>query len=200
MYRLKEDWREFYEETDPDRRRELFETLAMEAEDDGANAYRKEFLDLRHTDPKDKNRKVDRFLWNIVNLPVYLGQKYLFRSGIERDGRRIIRELGLEHASEKKKKKRAAAYWEYRNAAARYLATCEDAGYARRFFGTMSSSKEEKLARTASDLYSITVTLPAKFGREKEMEIFIRAMQDAFLSYSKDAEKAWIEAGGRALR
>ena len=37
-------------------------------------------------------------------------------------------------------------------------------------------------------------------GREKEMEIFIRAMQDAFLSYSKDAEKAWIEAGGRALR
>ena len=91
MYQIGECWKEFYRELDPDRRRELYKTAVQESEDDGANALRKELMELRYTDPRD----------------------------------------------------------------------------------------------------SMAVLVPAKYGAEKEMELFIRALKDAFLAYSPDAPGLW---------
>ena len=55
----------------------------------------------------------------------------------------------------------------------------------------MHSTVEEKLAKTAKDFYSMAVLIPAKYGVEKELELFIRALKDAFLAYSPDAPGLW---------
>jgi hypothetical protein len=193
MFEVNASWKAFYEELDPDRRRELYRQTVQEAEDDGGNALRGELLRLRHTDPKDPNHKVDNFIWQMVILPGYLRPMYFIRAVGEREIRAIIRELGLENAAAWSEAERAAAYWEYRNTAARYLTTCTGPAYAKKLFGTLSSSDEEKLARTARDFYSMTVTVPAKYGREQELELFTRALMDTFRSSSAAAERAWKE-------
>ena len=191
MYQIGECWKEFYRELDPDRRRELYKTAVQESEDDGANALRKELMELRYTDPRDSSRKVDKFLWNMVILPGCMRPMYFIKAIGEREIKGIIRDLGLEDAQGWDEPKRAAAYWEYRNTAARYLTTCEGPSYAKKLFGTMHSTVEEKLAKTAKDFYSMAVLVPAKYGAEKEMELFIRALKDAFLAYSPDAPGLW---------
>ena len=191
MYQIGECWKEFYRELDPDRRRELYKTAVQENEDDGANAFREELMELRYTDPRDSSHKVDNFLWNMVILPGYMRPMYFIKAIGEREIKGVIRELGLENAEDWDETKRSAAYWEYRNTAARYLSTCEGPSYAKKLFGTMHSSAEEKLAKTTKDFYSMAVLVPAKYGVEKELELFIRALKDAFLAYSPDAARLW---------
>ena len=58
----------------------------------------------------------------------------------------------------------------------------------------MQSTDEEKLAKTTRDFYSMTVLVPAKFGKEIEMELFTSAVRDAFFSYYPDAARAWRAA------
>lgn len=194
MYKIKECWSEFYTELDPDKRREIYQTIVQEQEDDGANDFRRQLMDLRYTDPKKPDRKVDYFLWNMVILPGYLRPMYYFRAVGEREIRGIIRSLGLETAHEWDETKRAAAYWEYYNTALRYLSTCKGPNYAKKLFGTMQSGEDEKLAKTARDFYLMTVTVPAKYEREKDLDLFIRALKDAFLSSCAEAKAAWKEA------
>ena len=191
MYQMNECWSEFYRETDPDKRQELYDAIIQEQEDDGANAFRKEFMDQRYTHPAKPGKKVDNFLWNILILPGYLRPMYLVRAAGEREIQGSVRELGLENAQDWDEAKRAAAYWEYRNAAKRYLATCNSPNYGKKLFGIMQSTDEEKLAKTARDFYATIVTVPAKYEREEEMELFTRALKDEFLSSSPEARRAW---------
>lgn len=191
MYPEIESWKEFYEELDPDRRKALYEAGLKEKEDDGANGLRGEFLELRYTDPRDPKHRVDNFLWQMVILPGFLRPIYFIRALGEREIKGIIRDLGLVGAEDWDEAKRRAAYWEYRNAADRYLSTCTGPNYAKKLFGTMASSDEEKLERTARDLYSMAVTVPEKYGREKELELFTTALKDSFITSSSDAERAW---------
>lgn len=191
MHQIDECWKEFYKELDPDKRLELYRTIVQENEDDGANALRRELMEQRYTDPRDSSHKVDNFLWNMVILPGYMRPMYFIKAIGEREIKGIIRDLGLEDAQGWDESKRAAAYWEYRNTAARYLTTCEGPSYAKKLFGTMHSTDEEKLAKTAKDFYSMAVLVPAKYGVEKELELFIRALKDAFLAYSPDAPGLW---------
>ena len=193
MYQVNECWNEFYSELDPEKRRELYERIVREEEDDGANAFRKELMDLRYTDPRNKGRRVDNFIWNIVILPGYLRPMYLIKAVGEHEIRDIIKGLGLENTQDWDDVKKAAAYWEYRNAAELYLSTCKGPNYGKKFFGITSSSDEEKLKKTAKDFYSMTVTVPAKYGREEEMELFTQALKDTFLSSSSAAKRAWRE-------
>ena len=191
MYPEIESWKEFYEEMDPDRRKAIYEVNLKNLEDDGANALRGELIDLRYTDPRDPKHRVDNFLWQMVILPGFLRPIYFIKAVGEREIRGIIRDLGLSGAGDWDEAKRHAAYWEYRNAADRYLSTCTGPGYAKKLFGMMASSDEEKLARTARDLYSMAVTVPEKYGRQKELELFTSALKDSFITSSSDAERAW---------
>ena len=191
MYLENESWKAFYEELDPDKRKAIYEESLKALEDDGANELRGELLRLRFTDPRDPKHKVDNFLWQMVILPGYLRPIYFIKAVGEREIRSMVRALGLEGAGGWDETKRQAAYWEYRNAADRYLSTCTGPGYAKKLFGMMASSDEEKLARTARDFYSMTVTVPEKYGMEKELELFTTALKDAFVTSSSDAERAW---------
>lgn len=191
MYPEYESWKEFYEELDPDKRKAIYEENLKNLEDDGANELREELLRLRYTDPRDPKHKVDNFLWQMVILPGYLRPIYFIKAVGEREIRSMIRDLGLDGAQDWDEAGRRAAYWEFRNAADRYLSTCTGPNYAKKLFGMMASSDEEKLAKTARDFYSMTVTVPEKYGMEKEMELFTSALKDAFITVSSDAERAW---------
>ena len=197
MYQIADSWRAFYEELDPDRRKALYEEAIQEQDDDGANDFRKELIELRYIDPKKNGRLVDNFIWNIVILPGYLRPMYLIKAIGAREILQVIRELGLDKVETWDESKRAAAYWEYRNAAARYLSTCNGPNYAKKAFGLMQSNDAEKLNKTARDFYCMTVAVPEKYGKEKEMVLFTSALKDEFMSSSYAAKGAWIEAEAR---
>ena len=124
MYSENETLKPYYDELEPEKRRELFEKLTAEAEADGANAFRRELFAKRHTDPKDENHKVDRFLWHIIILPSYLKSASFLNFITRKEIRGMLSELLLENAADFTGEERSAAYWEYRNAAKRYISTC----------------------------------------------------------------------------
>ena len=194
MHQIDECGKEFDKKVDPDKSVDLYRTMAQENEDDGANALRRELMDLRYTDTRDSSRKIDTFPWDMVILPGFVRSIFFTKARGVREIKEIIRDLGLTNAREWDETKRAAAYWEFRNAATRYLTTCEGPDYAKKLFGTMQSTDEEKLTKTTRDFYSMTVLVPAKFGKEIEMELFTSAVRDAFFSYYPDAASAWRAA------
>ena len=100
MHQIDECWKEFYKELDPDKRLELYRTIVQENEDDGANALRKELMDLRYTDPRDSSRKIDKFLWDMVILPGFVRSIFFTKARGAREIKEIIRELGLTNAQE----------------------------------------------------------------------------------------------------
>lgn len=198
MYLENENWKAYYDEMDPEQRKALFETLTAENEDDGANAFRQELYAKRYQDPKDPKHLVDNFLWNILILPGFLRPTYFIKPLAVREVKGVIRELLLEGAENFDDAKQSAAYWEFRNAARRYIATCNGPKYAKKAFGIMESSVEEKLTKTAKDFYKMTVTVPQKFGLEQEMRIFTDALKDEFLSTSLEAARAYRKASYEA--
>ncbi|MCR5294484.1 MAG: hypothetical protein K6E30_04835 [Lachnospiraceae bacterium] len=198
MYAENENWKPYYEEMDPEERKKLYEAIAGETEDDGAGAFRQELLQRRYADPKNPQRTVDNFLWNILILPGFLRPAFFIKPLAAREVKGVIRELLLEGAESFDEAKRSAAYWEYRNAARRYIATCHGPKYAKKVFGIMESNDEEKLTKTARDFIKMTVTIPKKFGLVREMEIFTDALKDEFLSTSPEAARAYRKASYEA--
>ncbi|MGX8714862.1 MAG: DUF6553 family protein, partial [Lachnospiraceae bacterium] len=67
-YYINSAWNYFYKEIKEDKRRVLLDVVSSQIPDDGANAYRKSLLDIRYTDPKVKDRPVDNFLKQLVNV------------------------------------------------------------------------------------------------------------------------------------
>ena len=191
MYSENETLKPYYDELEPEKRRELFEELTAEAEDDGANAFRRELFAKRHTDPKDETKEVDRFLWHIIILPSYQRSASFLSFITRKEIRSMLSALLLENAEQFTGEERSAAYWEYRNAAKRYISTCNGPQYAKKAFGLIESTDEEKLAKTAEDFYKMTVVVPRTFNLVGEMQILTDALRDEFLAVSPEAAEAY---------
>ncbi len=189
MNYLQEDiWKSYYEEIDPEKRCEIFRQLSGEAEDDSRNVLRKKLFKLRHTDPKRPDRKVDLGVWQMVVLPAHLKGIFSMRQATINHIRESMTIMGMDERVPGDEVADSIIYWEIRNTAKRYLSTCDGPKYARKLFGVMASSDEEKLAKTAKDIWMMTAGVPQKFAMEEEMQIFCDAVKDEFFSISEQAK------------
>ena len=69
---------------------------------------------------------------------------------------------------------------EIRNAARRYFETCKTDGYHRKFFGIAASKPEEKEKQRCIDVWRMTYGLAERLGLEEEMDLFCRALSEAY--------------------
>jgi len=177
-------WNEYYRELDPGKRRQQRDTLFREEPDDGANQVRAQLFDSRHTNPNGSADMVDTFLWQCVNLCFLYHSKTLFRKSGMKQAEEAIRSLCLPIPEEADEEKRAAVerayYWEYRNAVRRYYDTCTSSGYRRKVFGLMQSSEDEKKTQMLKDTWEMSRGAAGKFGKEAELELWIRAVEDEY--------------------
>ena len=82
-----------------------------------------------------------------------------------------------------------ALYWEIRNAMARYLMTCQGAGFNRALFGLVASGDEGRAERICRDVWRMTEGVSEKLDLRDELRVWNRAVQDAYIMSDPGAER-----------
>ena len=198
-YKTNEAWEDFYKETDPKKRLEIYERTVKETDDDGANELRRKLYEKRHTDPKNKGNEVDRGLWNMLVIPVNTKVQFKMWPGTLRELKNSLKDLGLDEIREGDETGEGAVYWEIRNIARRYFETCSGSGYGRKLFGLIESTEQEKLEKTVRDVYAMVDEIPVKFGLQEEMRVFSDAVRDEFMDQSNEAKELYIKVKNSKL-
>ena len=187
MFEQSAGWKDYYRELDPRRRRAAFDGLCAGEPDDGANEYRRLLFEARHLDPKSPDRTLDRMLFQCVNFLQLCRSAWLFKGGAIKEVRRAMKELRFDLAGQYGEAGTGALYWEIRNAAARYLSTCESPSYNRRLFGLAPSRPEARDDRVVRDIWQMAEGLALRTGLETEMALWDQAVLDAYGMTGEDA-------------
>ena len=156
----------FYEETDPEKRREMLGALSQgqnprstaETERDDPELAR-EIFRFRFSEDLSE----DRFLQAILNLMFLTRSSRTLKVLERRNARTALAGLGLygsDSAADKRRER--LLFLEIRNAVLRYLMTCESDLYGRKFLGMIRSSEVEKTELMRRDLEDLCVRLPAR--------------------------------------
>lgn len=193
MYEQSARWNEYYRELEPIRRRELFEQLCLTEPDDGANAYRRQLFEARHVDPKQPGREVDRFLFNCLSFSQIWASARMFKKHARREVLDALREMHSDRAAEYGEAGERAFYWEIRNAAARYLKTCEGSGYNRALFGMIASGDDSRAERICRDVWRSTDGLAERLDLGDELRVWSRAVQDSYFMSDPGAQRRYNE-------
>ncbi|MDO4633394.1 MAG: hypothetical protein Q4B01_06000 [Eubacteriales bacterium] len=180
MYEQNSEWKEFYEELDPDRREKLLEELLASAADDGANAFRQQLFHKRYTDPKNPKHRIDLFLQQCIYLPVIYRKRKSFMVNVKKEMRLTLEALELKKAEDGSAAEQGVLYAEIRNAAERYFKTCSGSRYGSYLFGLSRAKEEDKERLAAKDAWMMAVGMPRAANLEKEMQLFSDAVHDAF--------------------
>lgn len=187
MYEQSARWNAFYAEPNPVRRREMMDELFRTEPDDGANRYRRLLFNVRHGDGKNNRGELDKFLFQFVNMvQIYKSSKF-FRRSAKREVQKLMHEFLWKDASMYGEAGERALYWELRNAALRYLKTCEGSGYNRALFGMMASGEEGRKERVCREIWQMTTGLSARTELGEELRIWNRAVTDAYIASDSSA-------------
>jgi len=192
-YYHNEAWDEFYRQTDPDKRKELYDSICESAHDDGANELRRELIENRYNDPKKPGKKVDKSVWQLMIIPSLDHGIINIRSKNAKTFRDCLKALGVADIDPDNETSVGAVYWEIRNAAARYFESCKGPNYARQLFGLRPGTDEEKLKRTAYDIKTMAQAVPKKLKMTEEAQIFSDAVIDEFRAVSEEAAQIFDE-------
>ncbi len=189
MYRINQDWKEYYREEDPKRREILKKKLFQEQPDDGANEYREFLFGKRYIDEKQTEEYVDRMLYQCVNFLQLYKNARLFRRSSLREIREVMSMFGFDRCQNYGEAGEAALYWEIRNAAARYLKSCKDPSYRRKIFGLMGTDDKDRTYQAAKDIWEMTQGLSKKYELEEELRIWCDAVTAEFTEKTPEGER-----------
>ena len=181
MYRIDEGWEAYYLETEPERRREIWKDLAKEA-DDTVTMLRGRLWERRRLDPKNPKGLADRMLWQCVNLAELYSVRLMRRRTAQKEVLEALHSFGQEEAVACGEAGENAYYYEIRNAARRYLKTCQNPEYRRALFGLLSSGEKDRKNQMARDVWQMTEGVAGRFGLEHEMRFWTAAIQDEFIT------------------
>lgn len=191
-------WDAYYEETDPERRRELLLDGCGAAPSDRLNALRISLWNLRYTDPKDEKHRVDRLLWQCVNLLcIYKmsGPPFLRKNGAG-EIREALRTMGFEQAAAFGEAGSGELYREFRNGARRYFSvSAEGKSYRKKYFGLAAMNGRECTEKLARDAWRLSDGVKIRFSVGEELAVFSRAVKDEFFAYAGDAQALWDRCG-----
>ena len=78
MYEIKPSWHQYYMETEPERRQQIWLSLAQRYPGEPVIGHMKRFFNLRHEKTGENGKLIDGFLWEIMNLPILYDGRLLF--------------------------------------------------------------------------------------------------------------------------
>lgn len=173
---------EYYDETDPDKRRKCLEKYETDpaAASDPSGKYRRDLFEARYVDPKKPARTVDRFLWNIMSFSAIYKTPGLFPKHHKKEVLSALRNMQLDEKLLNDPACEDALYREYRNAVHRYYATCSESSYAGGFFGLIPAKPEKRASQCCIDIWSFSYGIAGMVGLEQEMALFCRAANDEY--------------------
>ncbi len=165
MYNLDDKWKLYYSETDPAKRKEIFETLTGE-DDSGSgeiSTVAKKLYDVRYTD--DGADMMIKLIMSSISVKqvVDFALKWNIK-GVKKDMEKAGFKIGFEAGDTGK----LCLFHEIKNGVKRYIETCRSESYGSAFSGMIKISKEEQHGRMKKELYNMTYDL---MDRTKGIEV-----------------------------
>ncbi len=192
-------WKQYYEESNPERRKELLESNFDPTADDDDTLLRRKLWSLRYTDPSDPERRVDMFLWQCVNLLcLYKTSGFLFfhKSSL-RELQKAREAMGFDLAEEFGESGKRILYMEFRNTIRRYFGTCSDRSFRKKTFGVMTMDENEWQDKIAGNAWQLSVGLPKRFDMKEELAPFSSAVHDEYFALYPQGEVRWLKFENR---
>lgn len=179
----REDLMEYFAELDPEKRQHMLDAIADSDIDSGITDFCRKMYQRRHTDPKDPKHLVDNWLWKIVYLPGLYSKRGLLTRIVRKEAAATVSELMLQDPDSYSETEKSLLYLEFRNAARRYLSTCNSDSYGNRLFGMKRSTAEDRKYKAAEDIWRASGGLASASGEEKKLGIWCAALRDELYQY-----------------
>ena len=176
--------RSYYKETDPQKRKELLESIG---DDDELLALRKMLFEKRFGNKTKKDGNyADGYLLVFIEILQTRGET----AGLfGRNRQRILKTLaafGKEEADAYGNEGEEVLHKEIVNAAMRYFQTCMSPTYRRKLFGTMMPSDNERKAFIRKDACNMSYGVSERLGMEEELTYLCRAVAEAYAAFAPD--------------
>lgn len=189
MYRLSQEWKEYYREEEPKKREEIFKKVTKMVADDGANEFREFLFKQRYVDEKRPEEYVDRLLYQCVNFLQLYKIGRLFRRSALKEIKDVRKRFGFDRYKEYGEAGEAALYWEIRNATSRYIKSCKDPSYRRKIFGLIGTDNDDRTRQMANDIWEMTNGISGKYGMEEELRIWCDGVTAEYLTQTPEGER-----------
>ena len=179
--------KEYTEELDSNKRKEI---LAAAIEEEGLtpeNELRKAILETRYTETK--GQKIDTFIRGWMELQfLSTSRRMLFGGrGMKKEKNRVREDLQLALAEEHGETGRQVLYEEFCHTARLFNHLCrEDRGYTSVLFGLGRMKDSSVTKKIANSFYTVAYDVPARIGMEEELKDFSRALADVFSALYPD--------------
>ena len=189
MYELNEKWKLYYSETDPVKRRELFDAAIADNAEDETVPIRKSLYECRYTG-EGADMMIRLIMGSISAAQVVrFALKWNVKS-IKKDMERAGFKMGFDAVDAG----RECLFHEVKNGVKRYIETCRSDSYGSAFSGMIRISKDEQHGRMTKELYNMTYGL-----MEKTAGIEVERFREYMLLFSEATEEAYQEECNRPL-
>ena len=195
MYNLSERWENYFTELEPDVRLDI---LNADGKADAEAAFLRKLYQERYRDPKHPERMVDNWLWKFVYLPGLYKKRRVSKTAFRTEVERTLDELHLK--DRRTETEAQSLYWEYRNAARRFLGTCLSDQYGSRLFGLKKASITEKKEKAAAELWMMSRGIALTSGKTVTMEPFIEALSEELALFCPDYRKIYAHLEQELLK
>ena len=169
---------QYYREREPEKRQKILEYMISEGQNPDDDRLRKEIFDTRYV--YRSKMLADEYLRFWIILRMYSLMDLNTRQ-TNKARKAVQKEMKKLHLEEIKGKNPHIAYQEFYHLAALYIKTCqEDKNYGKVFFGIVNSRAENTEKKLKADVLETGVFVPKRLGLDKELDVFIQGVKDAY--------------------
>lgn len=180
-------WIPYYEELDPQKRKEILNQISPVEVDPKLYELRQILWEERYCDPKKKNQPVDHDLLACINLLL------AFQIRRKKEILKIIETTGYDLAVPYGEDGLAVWYWEIRNAVRRYIILSkDDRSYRNGLFGLLPSTDKQRAQGLGEDLWNISVGIQRQIKIDSPGYFLLaKAAKDEFFECFPNAQELW---------
>ncbi len=177
----------YYNEQDPDKRKQLLQQSIDQQEEPEENAIREELWNIRYAEKSQAlaGARADGFLalWMTMEFNRKAGQKTFRSKGARKEIQKHLQKLQFEKFLKGSEVEQELLYQECLHMVKLYLQLCkEDKSYNTYFGGIINMKKEAVNDKMRRDIYETAVELPTELEM-KELDVLIRAAREAFEAF-----------------
>ena len=192
MIDVGKDLMAYFRELSPTDRKRMFEAIVEEGTiDENVKEFCELLYEERYQDAKNPEKKVDNWLFKLVYLPGLYKKRRIFKRGFKREIEATLFDLHLDDADSLDEMESTILYLEYRNAAKRYLSTCESDGYASTMLGLKKAGPEEKKYQACEDIWLASRGFAIAAGEEERLRLWCNALLDELTQYDSSLKKLY---------
>lgn len=184
MYETDDRLRPYYEETEPEKRKDILDGLKTSSQDESFG-LQEELFRRRYT--KDGADLMLRVMMNLMGI----SRVGVFAIGWNaKNIKKTMEKTGFSFALDNGEAGRIALYHEIRNGVSRYIGTCDSESYGAAYSGLIKISKDDQKRKMGEQLYEMTYGAKmhlsgAKVERlEEYMNILCEAADDEYFKQS----------------